>query len=76
MTVPAAVTGGVLVAVTAVRELTMSVLLVAPGTQTLGVSIFNLQQAGDYNAASALSLLVALVGIAGLGAVTASRAAR
>nr|WP_229580043.1 iron ABC transporter permease [Rhodococcus rhodochrous] len=76
MTVPAAVTGGVLVAVTAVRELTMSVLLVAPGTQTLGVSIFNLQQAGDYNAASALSLLVALVGIAGLGAATASRAGR
>ncbi|MCR8692305.1 iron ABC transporter permease [Rhodococcus pyridinivorans] len=76
MTVPAAVTGGVLVAVTAVRELTMSVLLVAPGTQTLGVSIFNLQQAGDYNAASALSLFVALVGIAGLGVATASRAGR
>ncbi|MEZ5151124.1 ABC transporter permease [Rhodococcus zopfii] len=76
MTVPAAVTGGVLVAVTAVRELTMSVLLVAPGTQTLGVSIFNLQQAGDYNAASALSLLVALVGIAGLGVASGSRASR
>ncbi len=69
LAVPAAVTGGVLVALTAVRELTMSVLLVAPGTQTLGVSIFNLQQAGDYNAAAALSLLVALVGIAGLGLV-------
>ncbi|SNT26533.1 ABC transporter permease [Rhodococcoides kyotonense] len=67
MAVPAAVTGSVLVALTAVRELTMSVLLVAPGTQTLGVSIFNLQQAGDYNAAAALSLLVALVGLAGLG---------
>lgn len=76
MTVPAAVTGGVLVALTAVRELTMSVLLVAPGTQTLGVSIFNLQQAGDYNAASALSLLVALVGIAALGLVAGTRAAR
>jgi iron(III) transport system permease protein len=69
MTIPAAATGAVLVGLTAVRELTMSVLLVAPGTQTLGVSIFNLQQAGDYNAASALSLLVALVGIAGLGLV-------
>ncbi|MGA9871806.1 MAG: iron ABC transporter permease [Rhodococcus sp. (in: high G+C Gram-positive bacteria)] len=69
LAVPAAVTGAVLVALTAVRELTMSVLLVAPGTQTLGVSIFNLQQAGDYNAAAALSLLVALVGIAGLGLV-------
>lgn len=69
MTIPAATSGAVLVGLTAVRELTMSVLLVAPGTQTLGVSIFNLQQAGDYNAASALSLLVALVGIAGLGLV-------
>lgn len=69
LSIPAAVTGGVLVALTAVRELTMSVLLVAPGTQTLGVSIFNLQQAGAYNAAAALSLIVALVGIAGLGLV-------
>lgn len=69
LAVPAAVTGAVLVALTAVRELTMSVLLVAPGTQTLGVSIFNLQQAGDYNAAAALSLIVALVGLAGLGLV-------
>lgn len=76
MTVPVAVTGGVLVALTAVRELTMSVLLVAPGTHTLGVSIFNLQQAGDYNAASALSLLVALVGMAGLGLVAGTRAGR
>ncbi|QNG20308.1 iron ABC transporter permease [Rhodococcus triatomae] len=76
MTIPAALTGGVLVALTAVRELTMSVLLVAPGTQTLGVSIFNLQQAGDYNAAAALSLLVALVGIAGLGLFASSKAAR
>lgn len=76
MAIPAAVTGAVLVALTAVRELTISVLLVAPGTQTLGVSIFNLQQAGDYNAASALSLLVALVGIAGLGLVASSRIRR
>ncbi|WP_186627504.1 iron ABC transporter permease [Rhodococcus sp. BP22] len=73
MAVPAAITGAVLVALTAVRELTMSVLLVAPGTQTLGVSIFNLQQAGDYNAAAALSLLVALVGMAGLGLVAGAR---
>ncbi|OZD45791.1 iron ABC transporter permease [Rhodococcus sp. 06-1477-1A] len=76
MAIPAAITGSVLVALTAVRELTMSVLLVAPGTQTLGVSIFNLQQAGDYNAASALSLLVALVGFAGLGLVASTRAGR
>jgi iron(III) transport system permease protein len=67
MAVPAAIAGGVLVVLTAVRELTISVLLLAPGAQTLGVNIFSLQQAGAYNAASALSLLITLVGLAGLG---------
>ncbi|MEX3503839.1 ABC transporter permease [Corynebacterium sp. LK2510] len=72
MAVPAAISGAVLVAVTAVRELTISVLLVAPGMTTLGVQVFNLQQAGNYNQASALSLLFAIVGIASL-ALTLSR---
>lgn len=67
MALPAAIAGGVLVVLTAMRELTISVLLLAPGSQTLGVSIFNLQQAGAYNAASALSLVVTVVGLAGLG---------
>ena len=67
MAVPAAIAGGTLVVLTAVRELTISVLLLAPGSQTLGVNIFSLQQAGAYNAASALSLLVTLVGLAGIG---------
>jgi iron(III) transport system permease protein len=67
MSLPAALAGGVLVALTAVRELTISVLLLAPGAQTLGVNIFSLQQAGAYNAASALSLLVTIVGLAGIG---------
>lgn len=67
MAVPAAIAGGVLVMLTAVRELTISVLLLAPGAQTLGVNIFSLQQAGAYNAASALSLIITLVGLAGLG---------
>lgn len=66
MAVPAAATGALLVLVTAVRELTLSVILVAPGTTTLGVEIFNLQQAGNYNRASALSLMFAIVGIAAL----------
>ena len=65
MALPAATTGGVLVVLTAVRELTISALLLSPGSQTLGVAIFNLQQAGAYNAASALSLLVTIVGLAG-----------
>ncbi|PRY67691.1 iron(III) transport system permease protein [Glaciihabitans tibetensis] len=67
MAIPAAVSGTVLVALTAVRELTLSVLLLSPGAQTLGVAIFNLQQAGSYNTASALSLIITIVGLAGLG---------
>ncbi len=67
MAVPAAISGAILVGLTAVRELTLSVLLLSPGSQTLGVVIFNLQQAGAYNASSALSLIVAVVGLAGLG---------
>lgn len=73
---PVVLTGAIMVFLTAVRELTISILLVAPGSQTLGVAIFNLQQAGDYNAASALALIVAIVGIAGLtitAAVTSKR---
>ena len=74
MAVPAAIAGSILVVLTAVRELTISVLLLAPGAQTLGVNIFSLQQAGAYNAASALSLIITLVGLAGLG--LAARRAR
>ena len=74
MAVPAAISGATLVVITAVRELTISVLLLAPGAQTLGVSIFSLQQAGAYNAASALSLIITIVGLAGLG--LAARRAR
>ena len=66
MAIPAAFSGAVLVAVTAVRELTVSILLIAPGTTTLGVQVFNLQQAGNYNQASALSLMFALVGVVAL----------
>ncbi|MFC7464025.1 ABC transporter permease [Brachybacterium sp. GCM10030252] len=76
LAVPAALTGGLLVALTAVRELTLSALLLAPGAQTLGVVIFNLQQAGDYNSASALSLLVAVAGLTGLALVGTSRPLR
>ncbi|WP_232550126.1 ABC transporter permease [Propioniciclava soli] len=66
LAIPAAVTGGAMVFLTAVRELTISALLRSPGTQTLGVAIFDLQQAGNYNASSALSLLVTIVGLLGI----------
>jgi iron(III) transport system permease protein len=74
LALPAALTGGALVVLTAVRELTISVLLVAPGMHTLGVSIFNLQQAGAYNAASALSLIITVVGLASIGLAARRRA--
>ncbi|MDD7928521.1 ABC transporter permease [Microbacterium thalli] len=70
MATPAAVAGAVIVAVTAVRELTLSVLLLSPGSQTLGVAIFNFQQAGAFSTASAWSLIVALVGLAVIGIAT------
>lgn len=76
MAIPAAISGAVLVAVTAVRELTVSILLIAPGTTTLGVQVFNLQQAGNYNQASALSLMFALIGIVALSLTVRSPSSR
>jgi iron(III) transport system permease protein len=70
MALPAAVSGAVIVAVTAVRELTLSVLLLSPGSQTLGVAIFSFQQAGAFSTASAWSLIVAVLGIAVIGLAT------
>ncbi|MDV8002433.1 iron ABC transporter permease [Rhodococcus sp. IEGM 1408] len=63
LALPAAGIGAIMVVVTAVRELTLSVLLVSPGTQTLGVVIFQYQRAGDFNASSALSVILMLVGL-------------
>ena len=70
MALPAAVSGAVIVAVTAVRELTLSVLLLSPGAQTLGVAIFSFQQAGAFHTASAWSLIVAVLGLAFIGLAT------
>ncbi|HLS92521.1 MAG TPA: iron ABC transporter permease [Microbacterium sp.] len=73
MALPAAAAGAVLVAVTAVRELTLSVLLLSPGSQTLGVAIFSFQQAGAFSTAAAWSLVVAVFGLAFVGLVTRRR---
>lgn len=59
--------GAALVFFTAIRELTISSLLVSPGTQTLGVVIFNLQDAGAFNSSQALALLVAAASLLGAG---------
>ncbi len=55
---PAAGASVILVFLIACNELTVSALLWSAGTQTLGVAIYNLDDSGSYDLASALSVLV------------------
>jgi iron(III) transport system permease protein len=71
---PALAAGGVLVALLAVNEVTLSSLLSGPGTQTLGMVVFNLQDGGQGAQAAAVSL-ISLAVMAGLMAL-AGRAGR
>jgi iron(III) transport system permease protein len=70
---PALAAGGILVMLTAVNEVTVSSLLYGPGTQTLGVLVFGLQESGQSPLAAAVSclallLVAALMGLATLAA--------
>jgi iron(III) transport system permease protein len=58
---PALAAGAILVALTAVNEVTVSSLLYGPGTQTLGVLVFGLQESGQSPLASAVSCLALLL---------------
>ncbi|NKC34129.1 iron ABC transporter permease [Roseomonas sp. BU-1] len=58
---PALTAGGILVALTAVNEVTVSSLLYGPGTQTLGVLVFSLQESGQGPLAAAVSCLALLL---------------
>jgi iron(III) transport system permease protein len=58
---PAAAAGGLLVFLTAFNELTVSALLWASGTETLGVVVFSFEQGGDSNVAAALASLTVLL---------------
>jgi iron(III) transport system permease protein len=55
---PAAGASVILVFLIACNELTVSALLWSAGTQTLGVAIYNLDDSGSFDLASALSVLV------------------
>lgn len=57
---PAAAAGAILVFLTAFSELTVSVLLWSSGRETVGVTIFSLQEGGGLTAAAALSSLTVL----------------
>ncbi|WP_412050756.1 ABC transporter permease [Hoeflea sp. Naph1] len=54
---PATIAGGVLIFLTAFSELTVSALLWASGSETIGVVIFSFEQGGDSNYAAATSTL-------------------
>lgn len=51
--------------VSALTELTLSSMLAAAGTRTIGLMIFNFQQAGDYNLAAAMSAIIVLFVLTG-----------
>lgn len=58
---PATLASGVLIFMTAFCELTVSALLWASGSETLGVVMFSFEQAGDSAYAAAISMLAVAV---------------
>jgi iron(III) transport system permease protein len=58
---PALVAGAALVALTAVNEVTVSALLYAAGSRTLGVLVFGLNEGGETRLAASVSLLSLLL---------------
>ncbi|WP_144182929.1 ABC transporter permease [Elioraea rosea] len=61
---PSAAAGGILVALMALNEITLSILLYAAGSQTLGVVVFGLHDAGATGQAAAVSLVGLLLVLA------------
>jgi iron(III) transport system permease protein len=58
---PSAAAGGMMVFLTAFNELTVSALLWSAGTETLGVALFNLEDAGLASEAAAVALCATAV---------------
>lgn len=67
---PAAMAGAVLVFMSALNELTVSILLWSSGYETLGVMVFNLYDEGNTTAAAAVSILSVLATLVIAGLVT------
>jgi iron(III) transport system permease protein len=57
---PSVAAGAVLVFLTALNELTLSILLWSSGNETLGIVVFSLEQGGDNLSAAALAVLTVL----------------
>ncbi len=58
---PGLIAGWLLVFMPTLRELTVSILLYGPKTPTISVAVFELQDAGYYHIAAALSALIVVV---------------
>ena len=54
-----------LIFVSSLTELTLSSILAGADTKTIGLTIFNFQQAGDYNLSAAMSTLIVLMVLGG-----------
>jgi iron(III) transport system permease protein len=72
---PGAIAGGLLVALSALNEITVSILLYSAGSQTLGVVVFGLNDSGQTGMAAAVALLALLL-VAALMAATGLAARR
>lgn len=64
---PGLLSGALLVFLTALTELTVSALLYSSGSQTIGVTIFSFEQAGDTLYSTALSSLIVFLILTGAG---------
>jgi iron(III) transport system permease protein len=60
---PAIAAGALLVFLTALNELTLSILLWSSGNETLGIVVFSLEQGGDTLSAAALAVLAVIATI-------------
>lgn len=58
---PGLVAGWFLVLIPTMHELTLSILLWSAGNETLGVAVFNLQEAGDIPATAALAMITIIL---------------
>ncbi len=72
---PVAAAGAILVFLTALNELTVSALLWSAGSETLGVVVFSLQEAGDSPLAASISM-VSIAAILALMALASAFSAR
>ena len=62
---PGLIAGWFLIFMPTLRELNMSIMLAGPGTKTLGVAVFEMQDAGYYQYSAALSIVILTVVILG-----------